>query len=231
MNIFSQLLVKDSHPTSIPTIRGVGGGSQVTGGTGMNPTLPSGSLDDDILILVCSTSLDATISAPTGWTDLGQVATGNTAARISVFWKRYVAGGGAPTVTLNSSANGCCQILGVIGCVKNGSPWDATQINNQNGNNGSASEFVNGITTTVPNALVVVLATINGTTSGAGTAFSGWTNSDLSSLTERMDFQGGAMNVGGATGGKAVPGVVGNTTFTVAASRFGGQFCGALIPA
>jgi hypothetical protein len=111
------------------------------------------------------------------------------------------------------------QILTYRGAITTGNPWDVTS----GGVKPAASTAVaaTGVTTTVDDTLIVVAGSQDDDDSKA--AFSAWTNTNLTSLTEQVDT---ASNTGGGNGGgfavsdglMTTAGATGDTTATVRSS-------------
>ncbi len=210
---------------SIPTF--VAAGAVAYGTGAITPALPSGIATNDILLLFLETANQTiSISNQNGgaWSQVTNSpqgtgtggSSGSTA--LTVFWSRYNGSQGAPT-TSSSGNHQIGRMIAIRGATTSGNPWDVTA----GGVDATASTTatIPGATTTVANTLVVV-AVGTGLPSSNGTSnFSAWTNSNLSSLTERTDNTrnaGVGGGLGSATGGKATAGAYGNTTVTLAAS-------------
>lgn len=94
--------------------------------------LPFGTTTDDILVLIVGTNAGGTITAPTGYTEVGaspqaSATTLDNGTKLGVYWKRAAAGETPPTLTDPSSADGAhAQLLAFSGCVTSGSPWDTS---------------------------------------------------------------------------------------------------------
>ena len=210
---------------SIPTF--VAAGTVASGTGAITPALPSGIATNDILLLFLNTSNQTiSISNQNGgtWTQVTNspqgTGTGGSSGSVAltVFWSRYNGTQGAPT-TSDSGDHQIGRMIAIRGATTSGNPWDVTA--GSSNSTSSTSATIPGATTTVANTLVVV-ACATGLPNTTGTSnFSTWTNSNLSSLTERTDNTQ-AVGVGGglgtATGGKATAGVYGNTTVTLATS-------------
>ncbi len=98
----------------------------------------------------------------------------------------------------------------------------------------STSASIPGCTTTMANDLVVTACAVGLPNSNGTADFSGWTNSNLSSLTERTDNTrsgGVGGGIGSATGVKAAAGATGNTTVTLATAAKKAMMSIALRPA
>jgi hypothetical protein len=113
------------------------------------------------------------------------------------------------------------RIMAIRGAAASGNPWDVTAGGVEATADTSGS--IAGATTTVANTLVVTAIATALPDSSGSTNFSAWTNSNLTSLTERIDnttSQGNGGGLGIATGGKATAGAYGNTAVTCASSSY-----------
>ncbi|MGA2069910.1 MAG: right-handed parallel beta-helix repeat-containing protein [Sedimentisphaerales bacterium] len=206
------------------------GSGTVTSGTGaITPALPSGIASGDILLLFLETSNQAiSISNSNGgtWTAVTNspqstgTAAGTIGVRLTVFWSRYNGTQGVPT-TSDSGDHQLGRIIAIRGAVSSGNPWDVTAGGVEAVSYKSGS--IPGATTTVANTLVVT-AIATALPHATGTSnFSSWTNSNLSSLTERTDntvTAGSGGGLGIATGTKATAGAYGSTSVTCAHNSY-----------
>ena len=205
----------DNDTASAPTF--VAAGTVASGTGAITPALPAGLQANDILLLFVETANQAiSITNQNGgtWTQVtgspqGTGTAGGTAATcLTAFWSRYNGTQGAPT-TSDSGNHQLGRIIAIRGATTSGNPWDVTAGGVEATADTSGS--IPGATTTVANTLVVV-AIATSLPDASGTAnFSGWTNANLSSLTERTDNTVTAGNGGGlgiATGGKATAGAM-----------------------
>ena len=214
-------------------------GTVATGTTTMTPALPSGIATGDILLLFVETANQAvTISNQNNgtWAQVTNspqgtgTAGGTVATSLTIFWSRYNGSQGAPTTSVTSGDHQIGQIAAFRGTVASGNPWDVTAGNVAS--TASTSVSIPGATTTVANTLVLAIVANGTDTTTAQT--SGWTNSNLTSLTELMDNSTNTGNGGGfgiATGGKATAGTYSTTTATLATSSVQGRMSIALKPA
>lgn len=205
---------------------GLGASAAVT------PDLPAGMANDDIMIMVCETAGTQGLSTPTDWNVLDQAyETGDstTGTRLSVFWKRVVGGETAPTVG-DSGDHQCVKIFAYRGCRSQGNPWNAVT----GGVDATAgtSVSITGVTTTVANCLVLNIICTPFDTSTSNQV-DGWTNGNLSGITERGDTFTTASNGGGhalADGTKATAGATGSTSVTLTNSAVAAFMTVALDP-
>lgn len=208
------------------------GSSQGAGLSGASISPVASTAVDDILILAVE-SANETVATPTGQTGFVQVtgspqATGvagaTTAVALTVFWKRCaVAGDTTTAVVVADPGDHMSAVLASIrGCVTTGDPWNVTAGDVEAA--GSSSVTWPSVTTTVSDCLILnILANAFDSLTAQ---FSGQSNGALSGLAESADFNTNAGNGGGisiVTGGKAVAGVVGTTTGSLANSVVQGR--------
>ena len=210
-----------------------------TAGTGaITPPYPASMVANDICLLVVTSENQAiTLTTANGFAEVptwspqsaGTAAT-DPASRLAVFWKRTVGGDSAPVVA--DSGNNTEGIIHCFsGVITSGNPWDTGAGGNDTAQNDTTGN-IPGATTTMPNDLVVLIESTsnNGTST---TNCSGWTNANLSSLTELQDNSNTAGLGGGscmATGVKATAGTYATTTVTMAATTYKGAISLALKP-
>ncbi|MGF3522401.1 MAG: hypothetical protein ACQXXJ_04810 [Candidatus Bathyarchaeia archaeon] len=215
------------------TITYVGAGAAASGTGNVSPQLPSGWQQNDIFLLFCETANQA-VTAPTGWTQVTNspqgtgTAGGNTATRLTVFWRRATASESAPTIA-DPGNHVVAGILAFRGVVESGDPWDVTAGDTLP--SASTSVSIPGATTTVLGCMVVVAVATGPDTNTA--QCSNWANSNLQGLTELVDYYANAGNGGGfgvAAGTQQSAGNYGTTTATVATSFVQGRLSIALKP-
>lgn len=218
-------LAKDD--TLAPTYVGVG---TVASGTGtVVPGLPSGLEADDVMILLVETC-ETHAATVAGWAAAPDSPQSTTRTRLSVFWKRFVVGDTAPTVS-DSGDHQIGRIIAFRGVSTTGNPFNTTAGGVENVEDVTGS--VPGSTTTVDNCMVVAACSTK--QDAVSTAeFSGWINSTLVSITERMDNCTDAGEGGGfglAHGVKDVAGAYNATLVTLANASEKAMWSGALTPA
>lgn len=204
-----------------PTYQAVG---TAVGGTGagLAPAWPAHQSGDIALLFVEAAGGDAiSLTTANGFVQVTNspqaTGTGTAGTRIAVYWCRATSSSMSAPVLADSGNHTYARIVTFRGVIATGNPWDATG----GGVKASASTSVTatGVTTTVPNTLVVVGVTKD---LDATAAFaSAWTNANLASITERADAgttQGGGGGIAVMTGTKATAGATGNTTATVTSS-------------
>ena len=197
-------------------VRGVGtvDGAAVA----ITPGLPTGTQAGDFLLLFLETS-DQTISiaTPSGWLEAPNSPVSETTdvTRLTVFYKVAVAGETAPTTT-DSGDHQIGRIIGFTG-VNINNPFDVTASGTDA--TSSTTGTVPGATTTVANTMVVAaIATTTDAGANSTAHYSGFTNANLTNLTERIDNQriaGNGGTLGVATGDFASIGSYGGTDFTI----------------
>lgn len=198
------------------------------------PTTGSYAVGDYALLFVESSN--ETIAAPSGWSEVANSPQGTgTAAtegavRLAAF-QRFAASTSESTVTIADTGDHTTAQIHVFGGV------DATTPINVSAGSVLATADVSwtfpSVTTTRPDCLIVNAAANDRDTNSAA-LISGWTNSSLSSLTERHD-QTVANSTGGglaiASGGLATAGGSGETTATNVTSTTAAYLTIALNPA
>jgi hypothetical protein len=115
-------------------------------------------------------------------------------------------------------------MIAIRGAAASGNPWDVTAGGVEATDDTSGS--IPGATTTVANTLVVTAIATSLPDASSTAKFSGWTNANLTSLTERTDNSVTAGNGGGlaiATGVKATAGAYGNTAVTLVNAAYKGM--------
>lgn len=195
-------------PGPIPTVVGTVAVSGSSAGTTVVwPTHMVG----DLLFIECQTS-NETVTLPSGFSQIGpQTGTGTPGAvganLIMGMWK-IAASTSEPTVNIPDAGNHTVRGAILIRGVDPSGPVNA--FSDSTGT--TASITLPGLTTTRGNCLVIHCITDAADNALVG-RYSGWTNADLTSVTEDLDGGTNAGNGGGigaAHGGRAVAGVVGN---------------------
>lgn len=227
--------------TGVPEAQAAGyraSGTFTAGGGAITPPYPASMAANDVCLLVVEsenqaislTTANGFVQVPTWSPQFAGTAATNPASRLAVFWKRTVGGDAAPVVA-DSGNHTTARIHCFSGVATSGNPWDTGAGGNDGGAN-DTSGTIPGSTTTVNNALVVLITStsFNGTSTAQ---CSGWTNASLTSLTERTDNTN-TINLGGghclATGVKTTAGAYANTTVTLANTSFKGAISLALRP-
>jgi len=213
-----------------------------TAGTGsITPPYPTSTnapvAGDIALLLVSSENETISLTTANGFVEVGAqankaagTAATDPATRLAVYWKRCVGSDSAPVIA-DSGNNTEGQIFLFSGCRNNGNPWDVFAEGNDSAAN-DTSGSIPGTSTTVANTLIVAICSTSNNANST-TEFSGWTNSNLTSLTEQADNSdtsglGGGFGV--ATGNWASIGNYGATTVTLAHTSFKGTMSIALAP-
>lgn len=214
----------------MPTVFAVG--TSASNINAASPGLPAGFVADDIFMLYIETQDVAVVPATTGYTEITNVfvSTGN-ATRLTLRWRRAVAGDTAPSVGETANDHCCCQILGIRGCITTGNPYEAVQTSQETTSDGTVS--IAGSTTLGPDRLVLA-AFSTGADIASTVQASAWSDVGLGSVTERADFWAAAGLGGGfgvASGTKAVAGAWGPTLATLATPNFKAQISLAMIGA
>lgn len=193
---------------------------------------------DDIGILFIKTDNQDPPATPTGCTPIyTPTGTGTPGGftglgvKLWAYWIRATSNAMPGISTGDSGTQNIAIIMAFRGCKTSGSPIDATGTDVATT---STSVTIPGLTTTGPNRLVVAACGISAPDATNTANASGWTNADLTSLSEILD-QATISGPGGgfvaAAGGKASAGTVGSTTATLANTAAQERLSFALIPA
>lgn len=148
---------------------------------------------------------------------LQSTGTGTAGTKIDVFWCRATSGAMANPAVVGSADHQWCVIVTFRGCVPTGDPWDVVG----GGVKASADTTVTvpGVTTTVPDTLIVVGCARDNDSSAA--AFSAQANGNLTGIAEHFDAgitAGGGGGLGVWSGTMAAAGATGDFTATVTSS-------------
>lgn len=183
----------------------------------INLTMPANLKINDLLMLVIHTANEA-ITIPTGWTEVGNqanqaigTATNQLATRLAVCYK-WAAATNA-TVTVNAVGNILSGQSIAFRFVNKNNPFIATASGTQASS--ANNPTLNGITTTCPNALIFFAMAVG--RDSTSTNFTGFTNANLNTITERMDNTSANGTGGGVaawTAYAALTGAIGNSTAT-----------------
>lgn len=194
----------------------------------ITPGVPAGIQHGDVLLLFIETGNQAVTVA--GWQAApSSPANDALSTRISVFWKRIGESEPAPT-TSDSGDHQIGRIVAFSGVVRSGNPFNAAASGSDT--TADTTGAIPGAVVAVPNCMVVAACTsaVDGITT---TEFSGWTNSNLTSVDEQIDNgtdagNGGAIGV--ACGIFPLTGSYGTTDVTLANNSRKALWSGALIP-
>ena len=197
-------------------------GTSVTGTGAVTPTWPAHVADDVALLFVESTGGQAaTLSTAAGFVAVANspqaTGAGTAGTRITVFWARATSAAMAAPTVADPGNHVYARILTYRGVIATGNPWDITGGGVKTP--ASTSVTVTGVTTTLPNTLVVQAVARDN--DNAAAAFSAQTNANLTGIAERSDAGTTSGNGGGFAvwdGVKATAGATGNTTATVTSS-------------
>ena len=137
----------------------VGVGTAAAGNNAsLTPALPSGWAVDDLLLVYVSSRGNGTWTAPTGWTQIFQVAHSSSGInKIACFYKFAVSDEVAPAMTYSGGASGQTTLAQV--CAFRGSiPNSPVDILGSASSNSSATNIgpISGITTTSGNGVIIV---------------------------------------------------------------------------
>ena len=202
--------------------------------TAITPGLPTGTVADDIMVMLIETS-DATITVA-DWTEKATTlaSDGTTPTYIHIFWKRCVDPATDNRTTSDSGDHQVGQIISFSGCQLTGDPFNTSVTSVDN--TASTSASITGGTTTIDNCFGIAAIT-TGYDAGANVAnaeYTIWANASTSSVLEKMDRQTTAGNggtIGLATLGYLyTAGTYDATTVTLTNSAPKAMWSGMLIP-
>ena len=211
-------------------------GTAVAGPGAITVAWPAHQVDDIALLLVETANQTVTLSTPSGFVAVTNspqgtgTAGGDPATRLTVFWARATSAAMANVVIADSGDHNIGRIITFRGVVTTGNPWDITA--GAVAASTSTAVSIPTVTTTVADTLVVTIVSNMTETNTAQT--SGWTNANLTGLTEIADSNTSSGNGGGfgaAAGVKAAAGATGATTATLANASVQGLMTIALLPA
>jgi hypothetical protein len=191
-------------------------GAEAAGTGNISPAWPSGHQAGDIglLLVECNGNQNANLGTAAGFAAVSNspsVQGANT--RLTAYWCRATGSSqSAPTVT-DPGDHAYGVILVFRNCKTTGDPWNITGANQQG--SATTSISVSGVTTTVPNTMV--LACSARANDQAGDQIVDWTNANLAQMAELFGggtTQGGGGGIGVAGGVKVAAGATGASTAT-----------------
>ena len=173
-----------------------------------------------------------TITGPSGWNAGPVVPTAANASvdtQLQVFYK--VSTGGDPTTVSNSSGDHViARIIGITKDTYNAEIFEITQTSTELTADTSGS--IQGLTTNWDETLILMGAAVGGDPASDNiTSFSGHTNLNLTTLTERVDngrIDGSGGHLVVYTAIKTLAGATGNTAFTSVPSAYKAMVCFAI---
>lgn len=181
----------------------------------ITPSWPTHQIGDIALLIVETDNQAVTLSSnASNFVEVSSSPQGVAGTRLTVFWTRATSASMTNPTVADSGNHQIAQIITFRGVLATGNPWDV--ITGNTTSTSSTSFTIPGATTTADNTLVVTIVS-NGNDTTTAQA-SGWTNSNLTSLTERTNVNTTSGNGGGfsvATGIKTTAGNYGNTTGTL----------------
>jgi hypothetical protein len=154
----------------------------------VTPGLPTGWQADDIFILVIEGRDNVTVSLPAGWTKFGEKNSG-TDCRLTMGWRRAVAGDTAPLVTHSGGSSIIARIAAFSGCVASGTPIDTPAEPFPSANGDSTTVTTNNFTPAVANEMIVFAIG-----QPSNTSFSGYSGTNPT-FTEGFDSAKGTIPV------------------------------------
>lgn len=201
-----------------PTFQAAGTAASGTGAA--TPTWPAHAVGDVALLFIESTGggTAALSSNAAGFVEVTgspqSSDTGTNGTRLTVFWARATSAAMANPTVADAGNHVYARILTYRGVISSGNPWDVTAGGFKA--TASTSVTVTGVTTTVPDTLIVQAVSHDRDNTAAH--FSGQTNANLTGITERSDEGTNSGNGGGIAvwdGVKLTAGATGDTTATI----------------
>lgn len=173
------------------SIEFVNKGTFASGTTSCSPGIPASMRQNDLMILVVGTPNQA-VTTPSGWTAAtsSPVGQGTTAAagatRATVFYRFWVSGDAAPTVSVTGGNNVEAIILGYRG-VDNTTPFDGVTPTTQNNTTASTTLATPAITAATVGALILTLVGMDLDSTSTNVVTGALSATNLSRITERHD--------------------------------------------
>lgn len=214
----------------------VASGGQASGTGAITAALPAGIQTDDFLLLVVETANEAVTVNTGGWTAVsgspqGTGTAGGTAAtRLSVYYR--IADGTETNVSIADSGNHQVASISSWSGVDPTAPINASA--GSIGSTASTSLTFPSITTTADNCEILLIEAHALPDSNTNTQTTGHTNSNLSSISTKVEFNTSAGNGGGfsvASGLQSTAGSTGTSTASCGTSSTHGYITLALKPA
>lgn len=212
------LVLPNPVQAAAPTFQAAG--NQVGGTGNVSPQWPAHQAGDVALLFIESgRGQAANLSNAAGFVEVANSPQstdggGPNGTRLTVYWARATSSS-MPTPTVSDPGNHVyARILTYRGVLPAGDPWDVTGGGNKSTSSNSLT--LTGVTTTVPNTLIVQAAAHD--RDNAGQHFSGQTNANLTGIVERSDAgttQGNGGGIGIWDGVKATAGPTGDTTVNI----------------
>lgn len=201
-----------------PSFQAAGNDARGTGA--VTPTWPTHVAGDVALLFVESAGGEA-VTLSSNAAGFVQVTnspqssdTGTNGTRLTVFWARASSAAMANPTVADAGNHVYARILTYRGVISSGDPWDVTGGGVKT--TASNSVTVTGVTTTVPDTLIV--QAVSHDRDNASAHFSAQTNANLTGITERTDAGTNSGNGGGFAvwdGEKLTVGATGNTTAAI----------------
>jgi len=197
-----------------------GGNNSNTTTYSVSPAWPAHQVNDIALLFVeTAEGRDVTLTTPAGFSEVPgspqATGSGTSGTRLTVYWARATSTSmSAPT--LSAVNHLYAQIITYRGVIATGNPWDVTGGGTKTPSSDSVT--VTGVTTTVPDTLIVQAVAHDRDDSSAH--FSNQSNANITGIVERSDGGTTSGNGGGFAvwdGVKATAGPTGNTTASIGA--------------
>lgn len=213
----------------LPQLRAVGTYAASTGP--IEPGLPEGTAVGDLLIMLGESRADQPVLTAAGWLQYKTVVAAASRPRLTVLYR--IATGTDPTLTNDTGVRQSARIVGIkAGTFDPISPFNASGAGSEDA---APNLEIPGLTTTVPNTLVIAAAAVINSAETVEPIASNWANASLVSITEIADNIGEVgvtfRGICAAAGVKAAAGVVATTTATATTNLGSAVLAVAIAPA
>ena len=132
------------------------------------PPIPTGTQAGDFMLLIVANTTNSTPSTPSGWSPVASDGTNTSPdVNLSVFYRFYVAGDSAPSVSVSVSGGVAAARIVSYRNVNTTTPLDVTPVTSLSGSSSASSFAPDGLTTATANARAVSIVTEN---DGGGSA-------------------------------------------------------------
>lgn len=169
------------------TFNAAGASKNVASGNITTLALPAAFAADDIHVCCVAASDNVTVTFPAGWTKKLELNAG-TFLRLTVGWRRAVAGDTTITVTHAAGNSAIARIFGYRGCVTTGDPFEDAQLQ---ANTATLTITTPDLTLAQAGDMLLFVAGVAFSANTSGTySVAGYSGTDPA-FTERQDSGGG----------------------------------------
>lgn len=126
----------------------------VGGSTSATNNKPTGTVNDDILLLCVYIEGTMALTYPAGFTEVAAINASNSSFALHVAWKRAASEGTTYATSWTGGAYGDFVLVAYSGCITSGSPMDATPTTSALGS-GTTNIISPSITTVSANTMII----------------------------------------------------------------------------